>query len=330
MMISEWGENPIISYLADLFPSPAGIVGIGDDCAVIPLDDSSVQLVTTDALIEGIHFIKDQICAYDLGYKTFAVNVSDIAAMGGTPQYAFLSIALPSNTDCIWFKEFAEGMREACKEFSISLLGGDTVGSKSDIFINLTVMGKADIRNIKYRHTALPGDVICVSGPLGDSLAGLLCLQKKMEQTSTVKCLIKAHQCPQIGLEKGLFFGSQSGVHAMMDLSDGLDTDLRRILKASNCGAVIDLAQIPISKELAEIGKMNDWNTTRLAVTGGEDYRLLVTIATDAFEEIRRAFHERFTEMLFPIGIITNQPDRLTYTLNGKPIEIQISPYQHF
>ncbi len=143
MDFKDWGEEKFIEYLKESFPIKGSILGIGDDCAVIPGDDGKAWIATTDAMVEGVHFIKDKIPPKDLGYKTVAVNVSDIAAMGGEPKYAFLTISLPKTIDRAWVCELIQGVKEACEKWDLLLLGGDTVGSKRDIFLNMTIIGSA-------------------------------------------------------------------------------------------------------------------------------------------------------------------------------------------
>lgn len=304
MQFQNWGEDPFIEFLAKEFPAKKGFSGIGDDCAVIPPNG----LVTQDALIEGIHFLKDQIPPQDLGYKTVAVNVSDIAAMGGAPKYGFLTLALPKTTEVIWIKQFFKGIKEACKKWDIQLLGGDTVGSKRDIFINMTLMGTGE--KVKYRKNAKEGDVICVTGYLGDSGGGLKALQEGVNAEN----LIQRHFRPEPSIEHGKQLASLSNVHAMMDISDGLDCDLRRLLKASGTGAVIDIDKIPISSELSQICAQNGWDLIQLVLTGGEDYCLLFTAEEEG--------------SFFPIGHVTKEG--LVYQKEGKAISINYPSFNHF
>ena len=300
-LFKDWGEDKFVQYIQSQFPRS----GIGDDCAVIP-----PWVITTDALVEGIHFIKEQIPAYELGYKAVAVNVSDIAAMGGTPLYAFLSIALPSSTPVVWAKELVRGIKEGCEKWHIQLRGGDTVGSKKDLFLNITLLGSAT--KVKYRDLAEEGDIIYVTGPLGDSAAGLRALQNHRSTP-----LIQAHFHPEPSIEKGVYLASQDAVHAMMDLSDGLDVDLKRMLKASQKGAMIETTHIPFSHALKDICAHEGWEPLELALTGGEDYCLLLT----ASKELKAPFP------LYPIGAIIDNPRRLIYLKKGKEIKI---PYQSF
>lgn len=300
MKIQNWGEDTFIEYLAKMFPTMNG-----DDCAVI----SPNLLVTTDALVEGVHFLKEQISPQDLGYKTIAVNVSDIVAMGGVPKYGFLSVAFPKTLEDSWIKHLMEGIQEACIKWNIFLLGGNTVGSKRDIFLSMTLVGSAE--KIKYRNTAEEGDIICVSGNLGDSGAGFRALQEGVVNEK----LIRSHFRPEPSVEQGKWLASLSGVHAMMDISDGLDCDLKRLLKASQKGAIIDIDKLPLSEELLKICREREWDPLQLALTGGEDYCLLFTVAKEA------------TAPLFPIGTITKEG--LIFQKGGKSISINYPHFDH-
>ena len=208
MKMHEWGEESFIQNLKDMFTSSEIIMGIGDDCAVIPAQQNRVWLVTTDALVEDVHFITAMIPPEDLGYKSIAINVSDIAAMGGIPQYAFLTISMPSDTKRAWVDRYVAGFKQACEEYNVSLLGGDTTGSKKGIFLSITFIGRAVKGRVKYRHGAQVGDVVCVTGYLGDSSAGLLALQQQLPrgvQDSEVEHLVRAHFRPRAQVHEGLW-----------------------------------------------------------------------------------------------------------------------------
>lgn len=330
MLLKEWGEDNFVEHLKKHFPVKGPIVGIGDDCAVIPSGQEKVWLVTIDALTEGVHFLKEHISARDLGYKTVAVNVSDIAAMGGTPKYAFLSIAIPKEMDCEWLHHLIEGVKESCKEWKTLLLGGDTIGSKRDLFLSLTLIGSASQNHVKYRHQAKPGDIICVTGFLGDSGGGLKALQEKKKATAHIKSLLQAHYRPQPSPSQGIWLASQEGVHAMMDISDGLDCDLKRLLKSSQKGAFIEITDLPISAALAQTSLENGWDTLQLALTGGEDYCLLTTISSSCFKTVQSKFHKKFKTPLFPIGHITEDPSRLEYYRYGEALNINYKNFDHF
>ncbi|MFA6916880.1 MAG: thiamine-phosphate kinase [Parachlamydiales bacterium] len=329
MQLKEWGEENFVNFLKEQFPAQSPITGIGDDCAVIPDKEGNACLITTDALSEGIHFLRDQILPSQLGYKAIAVNVSDISAMGGLPQYAFLTLALPKETDAHWVQELIQGIKRACTKWQIQLLGGDTVGSLRDILINLTLLGTAPVENVKYRHQAQLNDVICVTAPLGDSGGGLLALKQHTSLNNNIQKLIQAHFNPTPNLEQGTWLGGIKFVHAMMDLSDGLDQDLKRLMKGSQKGADIETTKIPLSKDLCEACYAHQWDPLKLALTGGEDYCLLLTIDSDAFPEIQYLFQMEFDSPLYEIGRITNS-QKLTYLKKGEVLPLKYYPFNHF
>lgn len=330
MEIRELGEEGLIRYMKGQFLSKCTTVGIGDDCAVIPNSSGKVLLITTDALVENVHFIRSQISARDLGYKAIAVNVSDIAAMGGTPSWAVLTLALPKSTSCQWLFDFCQGLKDACHAWNIELLGGDTVGSEQGIFINLTLTGHVSLQNVKYRHEANIDDVIAVTGSIGDAAAGFKALQEKITRTQDVNVLIQNHQRPRPHLQEGKWLASHGSVHAMMDLSDGLCCDLQRLLQSSAVGAIVETTQIPISSCLQKVCHENGWQALDLAIAGGEDYCLLVTIAADAFDTIQIDFKNKFGLPLYAVGRICPTPPIISYTHDGHPITLTVPIYSHF
>lgn len=330
MQFQDWNEDSFVQYLADNFQANGSIVGIGDDCAVIPVKDSKALLITTDALVEGIHFLTNQITARDLGYKCIAVNVSDIAAMGGRPQYAFLSIAIPKTTERKWACEAVQGIKDACEKWNIQLLGGDTVGSKRDIFINVTLVGSADAKKIKYRHEAKIDDIICVTNHLGDSGAGFKAAQEQIPESADRTYLLKAHFHPEPNPEHGIWLASHPEVHAMMDLSDGLDCDLTRLIKRSQKGAEIELSAVPLSDPLKTVCLEYGWDPLEFALTGGEDYSLLLTISAEAFKDIQASFRDAFGTSLFAIGRIKAPPMEVSYCHHGKAVQMHYKFFDHF
>lgn len=330
MQLTDWNEDAFIEFLKSQFHSTNTITGIGDDCAIIPTESGKAWLITTDALVEGVHFLKEQIPPKELGYKAIAVNVSDIAAMGGKPQYAFLTIAIPKSVERSWITEVIQGIKEACNKWDLQLLGGDTVGSKRDLFFNVTLTGSAEVSQIKYRHQALPGDIICVTGYLGNAGGGLKALQENTPKTQDVEQLLQAHFHPIPYPEQGMWLGSQQAVHAMMDISDGLDCDLKKLLKSSQKGAKVETSQIPISSTLTRASSENGWDSLQLALTGGEDYCLLVTVSKDDFFNIQHAFQEQFKTPLFPIGSITDPPEQTVYHKQGQKFYPNYPNFSHF
>lgn len=297
MSLASLGEFGLIELIKNSFDVPSGIKGIGDDCAVIPQVTGLDTLISTDMLVEGIHFIRSDISAFDLGWKSAAVNFSDIAAMGGRPTGSFLSFALPRELDEAWIMEFIEGFRKMSEQAGdvpiatgsgacVPLLGGDTTASPGIICINVTVTGECRHGSAKLRSAAEVGDLVCVSGPLGDSAAGL---QIVLDRQQNKECqdavdkeiesyLLNRHYHPLPRVSEALSLSGNEGVHAMMDISDGLASDLMHILKASGKGAVIDLPSIPLSSQMSGYCSIRGLDRYALAAGGGEDYELLFTM----------------------------------------------------
>lgn len=333
MKISDIGEDGFIERVKTLFPTHPPFLGIGDDSCVIPIENSDeAYLVSTDALIEGTHFLPTTSTPYSLGYKSASVNLSDIAAMGGEPLYAFLTLGVPKTTEIQDLDEFLRGFKEALFEANVKLLGGDTVLSPHK-YINVTVMGKANISSIKLRRAACFNDLVCVDGTLGDSSAGLEILLKRKDllDKAQYSSLIRAHQMPKAHTTPGLWLGKSPNVHAMMDLSDGLATDLPRLLRASHCGASIDLEKLPISDACRAFSEEIKGNLFNFCVGGGEDYCLLFTLAKEHFNELNTNFQKKFGHPLYPIGEITQKTGKIEYFSQGQVLDLlPFSTFKHF
>lgn len=298
--LSQLGEFGLIAQIRERFRAPEGVTGIGDDCAILPQQFGRDTLVSTDMLIEGTHFLRKDITPYDLGWKSAAVNISDIAAMGGHPTATFLSLALPGNVTTEWTDEFLRGYAELSGRFGVPLLGGDTTASPDRICINVTVLGECpSVRGALRRDGAKKGDVICVTGTLGDSAGGLKAIFKGLRRDADVQRLIDRHYRPVPRVPEGEELRLNLGVNAMMDLSDGLASDLQHILDASGMDAEIDLTAIPLSLALKHVCASQGWDPVKLAVSGGEDYELLFTCTPQA-ERLLSVPH-------FVIGKITDR-----------------------
>lgn len=283
MDIKALGEFGLIERIKEAAGSaPEGVLGIGDDCAVLPQAGGMETLVSTDMLVEGTHFLRADIPARLLGWKSAAVNFSDIAAMGGRPTGSFLSLGLPDGLEASWMDDFIDGYKECCDYCEAPLLGGDTTTSPSGICINVTVMGECTRGQSRLRSAALPGDLVCVTGTLGDSGGGLKVVLNRHARSAAADALVARHYRPVPRIREGLALAATPGVHAMMDISDGVASDLRHILKASGVGAEVSVADLPLSSQLLQVCALYGWDATELALTGGEDYELLFTMAPDA------------------------------------------------
>ena len=330
MKLKDWGEKSLVDLLLQTFNTPQQIKGIGDDCAVIPINDQDNLLVTVDALTEGIHFLPT-ISPEDLGYKSVMVNVSDIASMGGITEYLFLACSLPSNMDVSWFESYIKGFKKACDKTNTVLLGGDTVGSKNSIFLSITAIGRAKKSHTKYRSAAKEGDIVCLTGELGSSPVGLkyLIAQLPLNDDLDVNHIIKSHVRPEAHSQQGQWLAKKSEVHAMIDVSDGVEKDLQNLTQASHVGANVCLDKLPIANAAKKICSLQGWDYETLALSGGEEYCLLLTVAPDAHTQLTQDFEKTFNYPLYSIGQITND-HTIKYFRYNQQISINPVTYDHF
>ena len=285
MDLRELGEFGLIEEIKQGIEVPQGYLGIGDDCAVMPQKSGMETLVSTDMLIEGTHFLMDDISAYLLGWKSAAVNISDIAAMGGRCTGSFLSFALPKGLGKEWTDEFFRGYKEISSLYGCPLLGGDTTSSPDRLCISVTVTGEAPAGKSVKRSNAAIGDLICVTGNLGDSGCGLKIILEGSGRDADAEKLIARHYLPMPRVKEGMEIAA-AGASAMMDISDGIGSDLRHIIEASGVGAEIDTSMIPLSNELKSKCAEYGWDPLELAISGGEDYELLFTISEENAKKI--------------------------------------------
>lgn len=295
MTLKELGEFGLIDRIKSGIKTPDGVTGIGDDCAVIPQPGGKDLLVSTDMLIEGTHFLLDDINPYRLGWKSAAVNLSDIAAMGGRPVATFLSFALPEKIDTAWTDEFFNGYSDISKRYGCPLLGGDTTASPDGLCISVAIIGECPSGKALLRSGAREGDKICVTGYLGDAGAGLKVILENAHRNSDAQALIAMHYMPIPRVDEGILLSSTEGVHAMMDISDGIASDLRHILDASHKGAEINVKALPLSDEMLRCCRRNGWDPVELALAGGEDYELLFTADPDARIDVKHTVIGRVT-----------------------------------
>jgi len=332
MKLSQLGEFGLIKNARDIFKSLNEniVVEIGDDCAAIKLRKGFLLIATTDALVEGIHFNLDYTKPYQLGIKSININLSDIAAMGGIPLYVLLSIAVPQNFSVKFINEFLMGVKEGAQRYKVSVIGGNVSSSKNEFSINITILGEVEKKYMLLRKGAKAGDKIFVTGYLGNSAAGMKIL--KSGQWSVVsgqwqKKLIERHLMPSPRLTEGRFLAVRGLATSMIDISDGLASDIRRICEESNVGANIFIKNIPISRELkSEI--RNPKSEINLALYGGEDYELLFTVKPENVRKLKSLWKNMKTPITM-IGEITKRGINLVNT-DGKAIPLTKEGYNHF
>jgi thiamine-monophosphate kinase len=307
------------------------VKAIGDDAAAFETPADRIGLVTTDMLVDRVHFLRDAISGFDLGYKSLAVNLSDIAAMGGIAREAFVSIAIPDNCKLTYLEAFYRGLKALAAEYDVNILGGDTTGSKIDLVINVAVFGVVPPDQILYRSGARPGDTVFCTGFLGDSRAGLdLILNSTPVNTPEQKRLIKAHLHPEPHLKEGRLLASSPGVHSAIDVSDGLTSDLVHILEESQVGVKLNAADIPVSKELLKFCADSDKDPLKTALSGGEDYVLIGTCASDQMDALKQCFENKFDRPLYCIGEITAEKNRLLILPDGRESNFSRKGWDHF
>jgi thiamine-monophosphate kinase len=303
-------EDELVAAIARVVSAPAeGVrLGIGDDAALVDVRSGELAL-TCDTLVEGVHFERSLIAARDLGYKAVAVNLSDVASMGASPRYALTSLALSPEVDPAWVMEVYGGMVEACAEHAVSIVGGD-LSRASEVVISVTLVGEAPLGRAIRRSGAGPGERIAVTGSLGASAGGLLLGRSPREVLAEAltagwgRELLRAHERPPARVGEGQTL-AQSGATAMMDLSDGIARDLPRLCRASDVGARIRSDAIPIAPQVTVLAKRLGHDALELALSGGEDYELLVVLRPGAFDEAAELLRERFGVALTEIGETT-------------------------
>lgn len=329
--LSDVGEFGLINKLiAKYSAEEKGVLGLGDDCAVISINSKQSRLVTTDLLIENVHFLKDKITPFTLGYKSLAVNFSDIAAMGGYPQEIYISAGFPENLPLDWIYEFYNGIHQLAEKYDARLMGGDTTKSPKAIVINILVNGLINTENIKLRSQAQIGDAICLNHTIGDSAAGLRILLDDMDINSDIKPLVTAHNHPEAKIYEGKWLGKHKDVHAMLDVSDGIGSDLMRLIERSKVGMQIDLDKLPLSDELQKAAHKYGWDLFDLAVNGGEDYCLLFTVANNKLAEVKSNYEQKFQTALFSIGRVKEKSYGLQFVRKGQELDMVGAGFDHF
>ncbi len=297
--IAKLGEFGLIDHLTKniALQNPKTLIGVGDDAAVIDAGPDLV-LVSKDLLVEGVHFDMVYSPLKHLGYKSIAVNLSDIYAMNGKPSQVFIGLAVSSRYTLEALDELYEGMLLACNKYGVDLAGGDTTASPSGLFISVTVIGHAVRDKVVYRSGSKPNDLICVSGSLGDAYCGLLVLQREKAAFKANPDLKPDLDSYEFVLQRQLKPEPRRDIAellekaavmptSMIDISDGLASEVLHLCKSSGTGAVIYEEHIPIDQRMAAVAHEFNIDPATCALSGGEDYELLFTITQADYEKIK-------------------------------------------
>lgn len=338
MKLSNIGEFGLIHAIQKLSfqRSSDTMIGIGDDAAVLKIAPAALLLATTDMLIEGVHFDLSYTDFYSLGWKSAAVNLSDIAAMGGVPRFCLTSLAIPAHISIEAVKDYYQGFTALVRAHKTILVGGDTCSSKDGLVISVTVLGEAKKRMVIPRTGAKQGDRIFVTGTLGDSGAGLELLKSGVREnkrgtrdagrkTRDVESLIQKHLRPVPRVEWGRKIALSGCASSMIDVSDGLSSDLSHLCEESGVGAVLLSDAIPLSRSLLKSADHLNKPPLHYALSGGEDYELLFTVPL-ARMKILQALHIPVTE----IGMITTGKAMLLVNAAGRKTVLHPTGYNHF
>lgn len=315
---TDLGIAPVSNFIA---------LGMGDDGALVRPAKGYEIVLTCDWFLTGTHFLREKHPADAVGWKCLARAVSDVAAMGGAPRCFLLSLALPKNLAGAWLDGFLAGLRRAAKRFRCSLAGGDTT-ERREVLINVTVAGEVRRGRALRRSGARPGDIIYVSGRLGEAELGLQLLRKSKRGLDKRDRRVRKHLYPEPRLELGSWIARQRVATAMMDLSDGLSSDLRRLCEASEVGAVVNAGRLPMVR-VSESERKDGADPLRLALHGGDDYELLFAVTRTKAGRVPRSLEG---VPITAIGEITAECKVLLSEDNERPRPLEAGgwdPFKH-
>jgi len=328
-LTSEW--DLIAALSREFGPAPAGVIlSIGDDCAVLAGNGPDYLLWTLDTLVEGVHFDLAYTSLAQLGWKSLTVNLSDIAAMGGDPGSALLSLGWPPDRDRGEALDFAAGLAQAAREYGVAVIGGDTVASPGGLIVTVTLTGRVPAHQMLRRAGAGVGDLIFVTGPLGEAAAGLEILRRGLELPADLKeALSEAQLRPRPLIRAGRLLAQEGLATALIDTSDGIATDLYHICRASGAGARIPAAAVPVSPRVTAAAPYLGCNPLDLALFGGEDYLLLFTAKPAVAPRLPASFSRAGLAAPLPLGHIV-PGDRVVLLTSAGEVDISGQGYDHF
>ena len=336
--VNELGEFGLIDHLTAGFLTrqKSTIKGVGDDAAVIDKGNENVAIVTTDMLVEEIHFDMMYTPLKHLGYKAVIANLSDIYAMNAQPEQILVSIAISNRYSVEAMDELYSGIKTACDLYGVDLVGGDTTSSPRGMIISITAIGNAMREDVVFRSGAKPGDIICVTGDLGAAYLGLQILEREKQlyledpeiqpDIAQRPYLIERHLKPEARKDAIIYFKKNKlKPTSMIDVSDGLASEIMHICKQSNTGAFIEESKVPIHPESEEQALEFKLNPITCALNGGEDYELLFTVDPGDLEKVK------YMPDVFLIGDIVEKSEGVTlHTTGGKIVPMQAQGWKHF
>lgn len=334
MNLKEIGEFGLIDRIKKIVETPSKdlVLGIDDDTAAFRISKDEIILLSTDVLIEGVHFELKNFSLYQLGWRGMAANLSDIAAMGGWPLYAIVSLGLPQSLTVESIEEMYQGMRSLADEFHTSIIGGDTSHTSDGLLISIAVVGQVKESQLVRRSGAQAGDALFVTGTLGDSEAGLKVL-KSPNQALRDKFVrsVERHLAPWPRIHEARFLVENFDIHAMIDISDGLASEVHHICRNSGVGAIVLEEQIPLDSETRKIANFSKDDPVEYALYGGEDFELLFAAPEKIGHRLQKEFFEQFEILCTKVGRIVDKAEGICLRKsNGETIPLFFKGYDHF
>jgi thiamine-monophosphate kinase len=335
MRIADLGEFPLIDRVAKIVATDRSdvVVGIGDDVAVLENHGDEWLLAKVDIQVEGVHFVRDAIPPRQLGRRALIINLSDIAAAGGEPLYALVSLALPPDTEVEWVDEVYRGLREEGDRFGVAIVGGNMSRSPQGIVVDVFVLGRVQRQHLLLRSGARPGDRVLVTGWLGDSTAGLsLLLDPALSAPGADReTLLARHFAPTPRLLESAILARSGSVTAMIDLSDGLSSDIGHICDQSQAGVRLWAERLPISPAARSVAQQVGKSPWQFALEGGEDYELCFTAPAAAAEELAAAVEGETGTPLSVVGEILGADEgRWLVLADGREVSLEARGWEHF
>jgi thiamine-monophosphate kinase len=335
MHISEIGEFPLIDRIAQIIGTDRAdiVVGIGDDVAVLAGDGDELLLATVDAQVEAVHFLRDVITPIQLGRRALAINLSDIAAMGGRATHGLVSLALPSDTAVEWVEDLYLGLREEGDRFGLVVVGGNMARSLQHIFVDVCVLGRVPREHLLLRSGAHPGDRVLVTGHLGGSAAGLtLALNPDLAVADADReLLLDQYLTPVPRLSEAAVIAPAGLATAMIDVSDGLSSDIGHICDRSQVGVRLWAEYLPVAPATRRVAERVDKAAWQLALEESDDYELCFTAPPEAAEELAQAVEVETGTPVSVVGeVLASDEGRWLVLEDGTEISLKARGWEHF
>jgi thiamine-monophosphate kinase len=334
MQVGDLGEFALISRLHARLQTPQDdhvVRGIGDDCAVLRPSAGMELLLTTDTQEEGVHFRRDWSSPEDIGWRCLAVNVSDIAAMGGQPLGAIVALLLPPALEVAFIEALYDGMQAMATAYGCPVIGGNISQRTDTLSITITVLGEAPLGQSVYRSGAQVGDEIWVTGDLGGAKAGLeVLLAPEGEINAPTHDVLARYRRPQPRLQEAQYLRHHANLHSLLDISDGLSSDLRHICEASGVGAQLYAWQIPIAPQTRQVATLQGTDALDYALHGGEDFELCLTAPPGQIVPLQATFQQHFACPLVQVGTIQAGSGVTITHPDGRQHPLAVQGYDHF